>query len=155
MIFESPYPNLTLPPSEETILPHFLLEPSTHTNARAQEAILYPPPPGSAFVGRPEVKPLSLDDVTNLAYRVARGLKEGKLGGKPFVKGEVVALYSPNQVSCSLSCVDVDLIKYYSMTMFHIYWAYSLQVALLPCVIRHTRQKNWHISCVWQMFARC
>lgn len=98
MRFRSPHPALHLPPEQEANLPRFLLEPAK-TSERAQQSILFPPPHQSVFAARPQAKPLSLKAIADLAYGIAYGLLQGKLGSRPFQKGDVIALYSPNQVS--------------------------------------------------------
>ncbi|MCO5585057.1 hypothetical protein L7F22_038989 [Adiantum nelumboides] len=99
MIFQSPHPTLDLPEGGEAILPKFLLDPA-QTSDRSTQPILYPPPSsGKAFRSRPNAKPLSLKDMSELAYAIANGLIDGKLdqGKKSFEKGDVIAIYSPNQ----------------------------------------------------------
>lgn len=99
MIIKSPHPTLNLPQGEEAVLPKFLLDPAK-TSDRSTQPILYPPPSsGKAFKARPNAKALSLKDMSELAYGIANGLIKGKLdGGKQtFEKGDVIAIYSPNQ----------------------------------------------------------
>ena len=97
MIFKSPHPILDLPQGEEAILPKFLLDP-IHSSDRSTQPILYPPSSsGKAFTSRPNAKALNLKDISSLAYGIANGLLQGKLTNSPFKKGEVIAIYSPNQ----------------------------------------------------------
>ncbi|PWN31755.1 acetyl-CoA synthetase-like protein [Meira miltonrushii] len=99
MIFKSPHPTLDLPQGEEAVLPRFLLDPA-QTSDRSTQPILYPPPSsGKAFTSRPNAKALSLKNMCELAYGIANGLINGKLdqGNQPFEKGDVIAIYSPNQ----------------------------------------------------------
>lgn len=98
MRFTSPHPALHLPPEQEANLPRFLLE-AAKTSERAQQPILFPPSHQSVFAARPQAKPLSLRAIADLAYGIAYGLLQGKLGSRPFEKGDVIAVYSPNQVS--------------------------------------------------------
>lgn len=97
MLFPSPFPTLVLPP-EETTLPHFLLD--VRDPRRTAEPLLYPPPPSSPFhAGRPLASALSLDGLRKKAYRTGKSILLGAMDSQtaPFQKGDVVAIYSPNQ----------------------------------------------------------
>jgi 4-coumarate--CoA ligase len=98
MIFTSHHSTLCLPPEEDSNLPHFLLD--VPASARTAAELLFPPPRGSPFSSnRPSSSPLSLDAVRRKAYQTAKCIIQGAMDGKStaFKKGDVVAIYSPNQ----------------------------------------------------------
>lgn len=111
MRFFSPHADLHLPPADTT-LAGLLLAPvarqkeqgegapsASSSSSRIDTPFLYPSPTNKALVGRPQAAPLSLRETHARAYRLAKGLLDGRLGGEPFQKGDVVAFYASNQVS--------------------------------------------------------